>query len=180
VNDEIRTKLKQLSLQLEQEKNDAITKVLLEAGETEKDIENPEYLQANGYIRVQPAYGTGPSIIETFFWKGKELVRFMPITVTQVPMEGGGIHIEAGREIIFNGEEKPVGLLPCPSCGSPAQITEGFGDEGGPGDIWIVGCTQCPKHIRGARRPLLLDDDYTDQKEGLIEVWNTRQVGLVQ
>ena len=107
MNTEMQTKLKKLSEGLEQEKEDAIRKALLDAGESALDIEKPEYLAANGYIRQQPLYETGPETVETFIWKGKPRVEFGPLQVTKTPTDDGGLHIEAFRDIRFITEDEP-------------------------------------------------------------------------
>ncbi len=65
-------------------------------------------------------------------------------------------------------------LLPCPFCGSDADLREDDKHYDGLHEEWVVGCTSCPAEFRGTRErdPC---KNFPDQKERVIALWNRRE-----
>ena len=95
----------QLLHQLWQEKEDAIRKVLTEAG---ADLTDTASLQRDGYMRQQQLAPDDFRIVETFFYKGKPMVRFGPLVIEKVPQDTGGFRTVASRSVEYL-QEQPAG-----------------------------------------------------------------------
>ena len=66
-----------------------------------------------------------------------------------------------------------VVMLPCPFCGSDADIWEEDKGIDALDEVWMVGCTECPCEMEGARNSKP-SKHFPDEKEKIIKAWNLR------